>query len=176
MFERGAFTATETARTAAIFLAYSPMLPLTGIDYLLINAFYARQDARTPVIVGVVCVLIYLAVALTTIQAFGAVGLAFANAVQNSSHALILLLLLGRAMPGLRLGAALWPFLARVVPAAAVVGILLLNLWPTLSGLGNLLGGLIAATLGALVYAALLLLLRVVPLYSIRAWRSRERT
>ena len=68
LFERGAFTATETARTAAIFLAYSPMLPLTGIDYLLINAFYARQDARTPVIVGVVCVLIYLAVALATIR------------------------------------------------------------------------------------------------------------
>jgi putative peptidoglycan lipid II flippase len=176
LFERGAFTAAETARTAAIFLAYSPMLPLTGIDYLLINAFYARQDARTPVIVGVVCVLIYLAVALTTIEAFGAVGLAFANAVQNSSHALILLLLLGRALPGLRLGAALWPFLVRVVPAAAVVGILLVNVWPSLSGLGNLIGGLIAAALGALVYAALLLLLGVVPLYSIRAWRSRERT
>src|SRR6266852_1900104 len=67
LFQRGAFEPTDTARTAAIFLAYSPMLPLTAVDYLLINAVYARQNARTPVLVGVVCVLIYLAVALTLI-------------------------------------------------------------------------------------------------------------
>ena len=37
---------------AAIFVAYSPQLPLTAIDLLLVNAFYARQNARTPVLVG----------------------------------------------------------------------------------------------------------------------------
>src|SRR6185295_3185121 len=35
LFERGAFVAADTTRTAAIFLAYSPMLPLTAVDYLL---------------------------------------------------------------------------------------------------------------------------------------------
>ena len=44
------------------------MLPLTAVDYLLINAFYARQNARTPVVVGVVCVLLYLAVAVTVLS------------------------------------------------------------------------------------------------------------
>ena len=67
LFEHGAFHAADTERTAAIFLFYSPMLPLTAVDYLLINAFYARQNARTPVLVGVVCVFIYLGVALATI-------------------------------------------------------------------------------------------------------------
>ena len=42
----------------------------------------------------------YLVVALVTIGPLGAVGLALANAVQNSSHALILLFLLQRACPG----------------------------------------------------------------------------
>ena len=51
---------------------------------------------------------------VTTIGTLGARGLALANAVQNSSHALILLVLLRRSLPGLRLGAALWPFLVRV--------------------------------------------------------------
>ena len=87
IFQRNAFSPEDTARTAAIFLAYSPQLPLTAIDYLLINAFYARQNARTPVLVGVVCVLLYLVVALATDRPLGAVGLALANAVQNSSHA-----------------------------------------------------------------------------------------
>ena len=60
VFEHGAFVAADTQRTAAILLFYSPQLPLTAVDYLLINAFYARQNARTPVLVGVVCVVIYI--------------------------------------------------------------------------------------------------------------------
>jgi len=161
LFERGAFTSADTAQTVAIFLAYAPMLPLTGIDYLLINAFYARQDARTPVLVGMACVGIYLAVALLTIEQFGAVGLAFANAVQNSGHALILLILLGRALPGLRLGAALWPFLIRTVPAAVLVWLIVFFLWPTLSGVSAPIALLVAATLGSLAYLGLLHLLGV---------------
>jgi putative peptidoglycan lipid II flippase len=161
LFERNAFSAADTARTAAILAAYAPMLPLTAVDYLLINAFYARQNARTPVLVGVVCVGIYLVVALTLIGPLGAVGLALANAVQNSSHALILLFLLSRALPGLRLGAALTPFLARVVPAALVVGVVLSLAWPTLAALGGLIGLVAAGVLGAAVYGALLLALGV---------------
>jgi peptidoglycan biosynthesis protein MviN/MurJ (putative lipid II flippase) len=91
----------------------------------------------------------------------GAVGLALANAIQNSSHALILLALLTRAVPGLRLGAALWPFLARVVPAAGLVGLALLVGWPWLAQGGGLLGLLTAAVLGAALYVGLLLALGV---------------
>jgi putative peptidoglycan lipid II flippase len=156
LFERGEFLAADTQRTAAIFLFYSPGLPLTAVDLLLINAFYARQNARTPVLVGVVCVFIYLGVALATIGALQARGLALANAIQNSSHALILLFLLRRSIPGLRLGAALLPFLARVIPAAAVVGGLLVVAWPYLSGLNGLLGLSVAGLAAILVYAALL--------------------
>jgi putative peptidoglycan lipid II flippase len=156
LFQRNAFAPQDTARTAAIFLAYSPMLPLTAVDLLLINAFYARQQARTPVVVGVVCVFIYLAVALSLIGPLGAVGLALANAVQNSSHALILLVLLRRSLPGLQLGRALLPFLARTVPAAAAVGGLLIATWPFMSILGGLLGLIAAGLLAGVAYTALL--------------------
>jgi putative peptidoglycan lipid II flippase len=161
LFERGAFNPAFTSRTAAIFLAYSPQLPLTAIDYLLINAFYARQNARTPVMVGVVGVLIYLVVAITTIQPLGAVGLALANAVQNSSHAIILLILLRRALPGLRLGTALTPFLARTLPATALTAALALVAWPLLSPLGGLIGLITTAALATVLYALLLNLLGV---------------
>ncbi|HLZ27750.1 MAG TPA: murein biosynthesis integral membrane protein MurJ [Chloroflexota bacterium] len=156
VFEHGAFQSADTQRTAAILLFYSPQLPLTAIDYLLINAFYARQNARTPVLVGVVCVVIYVGVALATIGALQARGLALANAVQNSSHALILLFLLRRSIPGLRLISALLPFLARVIPAAAIVGGLLMVAWPYLSPLGGLVGLTVAGITASLVYVALL--------------------
>jgi putative peptidoglycan lipid II flippase len=161
LYQHNKFGPEDTARTAAIFLAYSPQLPLTAIDYLLINAFYARQNARTPVVVGVVCVLIYVAVALSVIGPLGAVGLGLANAVQNSSHALILLLLLRRSLPGLHLGRALLPFLARTVPAAALVGGLLVVAWPLLSVLGGPLGLIAAGVLAGMVYTCLLLVLGV---------------
>jgi putative peptidoglycan lipid II flippase len=161
VFERNAFSSEDATRTAAIFLFYAPQLPFTAIDYLLINAFYARQNARTPVLVGVVCVFIYLAVALSTIGTLGARGLALANAAQNTSHAIILLVLLQRSLPGLRLGAALAPFLTRVLPAAAVVGVVLTAAWPTLSTLGGFVGLVTAAILASIVYVALLLMLGV---------------
>jgi putative peptidoglycan lipid II flippase len=161
LFERGAFEPKDTTRTAAIFLAYSPMLPLTAVDLLLINAFYARQNPRTPVLVGVVCVVLYLGVALSLIGPLGAVGLALANAVQNSSHALILLILLQRSLPGMRLGSALLPFLARTVPAAGVAGFVLLAIWPWLAGLGGLGALVVGGALAGLIYAALVLALGV---------------
>lgn len=157
LFEHGgAFQAIDTQRTAEIFRFYSPGLPLTAVDFLLINAFYARQNARTPVIVGVVCVFIYLGVALATVGVLQARGLALANAVQNSSHALILLFLLRRSMPGLRLVSALLPFLARVIPSAALVGGLVLVAWPVLGALGRLPGLIVAGGLASLVYVVLL--------------------
>jgi putative peptidoglycan lipid II flippase len=112
-------------------------------------------------VVGVVCVFIYLGVALATIGALQARGLALANAVQNSSHALILLFLLRRSLPGLRLGPALLPFLARVIPAAALVGVGLLLAWPFLVPVGGLVGLVVAAVLASVVYTALLLALGV---------------
>jgi putative peptidoglycan lipid II flippase len=174
VFERNAFQPADSVRTADIFLFYSPQLPFTAVDYLLINAFYARQNARTPVLVGVVGVFIYLAVALSAIGPLGARGLALANAVQNSSHALILVWLLHRSLPDLHLGRALGPFLVRVVPAAALVFAVLLAAWPLLSHLGGLVGLIAAAVLACAVYVTLLFLLRVNEVHAVvRLLRDR---
>jgi hypothetical protein len=69
---------------------------------------------------------------------------------------LILLVLLRRALPGLQLGRALLPFLARVVPTAIVVGAMLLVAWPFLSVLGGLIGLVAAGALAGVVYTVVL--------------------
>src|SRR5262249_3975993 len=104
---------------------------------------------------------VYLAVALSTIGTLGARGLALANAVQNSSHALILLVLLRRSLPDLRLGAALWPFLVRVLPTSGLVALGLFLAWPALSHLGGLPGLVVAASLAMIAYAGALWLVGV---------------
>jgi putative peptidoglycan lipid II flippase len=156
LFEHGAFRQADSALTRDILLAFSPQLPLTAIDYLLILAFYARQDTRTPVLVGVASVLIYLAVALSLIGPLGIVGLALADATKNSAHGLILLGLLRRRVAHLRLLDGLAPFVARTLPAAALMAGLLWVVWHALAPLGDLPGLAVTVPLGAVTYALLL--------------------
>ncbi|HYU17787.1 MAG TPA: murein biosynthesis integral membrane protein MurJ [Chloroflexota bacterium] len=160
LFERGRFGQLETGRTALVFLAYAPQLPFTALDQLLIVAFYARRDTRTPVLVGVGGVAIYLASALTLIGPLDVAGLALANAIQNSLHALALLVLLERAGAGL-CDRALGGFVLKVMLAGLVTAVatsqfigLGIQTVPGATGLGLQL--LLAATLGAAIYVAIL--------------------
>ncbi|MCC7371183.1 MAG: murein biosynthesis integral membrane protein MurJ [Chloroflexi bacterium] len=165
LFERGRFGEIETARTALVFLAYAPQLPLTALDQLLIVAFYARKDTRTPVLVGVATVLLYLVSALALIGPLDVAGLALANAIQNSAHGVILLLILERSGAGLLDGPfVLWT--VRVLVASVGVGVVVwlaeAALLPGVHGtlmLGGLLLGL--AGVAGVVYLVLLELLGV---------------
>ena len=74
-----------------------------ALDQLLIAAFYALQNTRLPVLVGVVAPGSTPPSPWARWTPLGMSGLVLANTVQNSAHALILLLFLWRAMgPGAR--------------------------------------------------------------------------
>jgi putative peptidoglycan lipid II flippase len=122
LFERLAFDAVATKRTALAFLAYAPQLPFVVVDQLLIVAFYARKQTTTPVVVGVIGATVYLGVALGTVAPLGMPGLALANTAQNSAHAVVLYALLARRYPVLR-SRGLAGFGARVALAGLVAAI-----------------------------------------------------
>ena len=65
---------------------------------------------------------VYLGVALILIRPLGMLGLVLVNAVQNTSHALVLLWLLNRRVQGL-VSRDLGIFLAKVVGASGVMGL-----------------------------------------------------
>ena len=96
IYQRGAFDAAATATTANAFLFYAPQLPFVAVDQLLVYAFYARKNTVTPMLVGLGGVGVYLATALVLIGPFhaGLRGLVVANTLQNSLHAIVLLVLL----------------------------------------------------------------------------------
>ncbi len=148
---------------------YSYQLPFVALDQLLIAAFYARKNTRTPVIIGLVSMLFYLAVALPFYNTIGVAALAFANTVQNSSHALILLVLLSLAIGSLhleRIGVAL----LKICAAALLMGLTAWGLQLALSyvpifSLNHLVGQLltlvVAGGVAVLVYVGTVLLLKV---------------
>ncbi len=165
LFQRGAFDERATALTSLAFLGYSPSIAFSAIDQLLIFAFYARKDTRTPVMVGVMAIFVYLAVALTLMRPLGMLGLVIANAAQWIAHALVLLWLLNRTVEGV-LDRGLGGFLVKVVGAAGAMGVVcelfLAAARPfATTGPATLALVVAGAAIGAGVYGVAAVLLRV---------------
>jgi putative peptidoglycan lipid II flippase len=166
LFEHGAFEPYDTARTAQALRVYLIGLPFAAIDQLLIFAFYARKDTKTPVLVGVLGVFIYLGVALPLMGTLGMMGLVLANSVQLSSHAVVMLFLSHRHFDGLR-GQRLADTALRVLVAAGLTGLVaylishVANIVSSASLWGELVVVGAAGGLGLISYAFLASLLRV---------------
>ena len=123
LYQHGRFTAHNAQLTSLALALYAFQLPFVAIDQLLLSAFYARKNTITPVIVGFVCYGSYLAVALPFWQTVGMPALVVANTVQNSLHAVILLVLLRMTIGPLRLREIISAFLKISVATIAMVAV-----------------------------------------------------
>ena len=141
IFEHGQFVSADTAQSWRALCYYLPGLPFAAIDLLLVFAFYAQKDTVTPVIVGIVAVLIYLAVgpALAFLAGWGYLGLVVANSVQLVSHALIMLLVFRRRFHGLE-GYGVMRTVTKAIVAALLVLMASYGSYSVLSRM-RLLGG-----------------------------------
>ena len=98
LFQHGAFTANDTAWTVLALRLYLFGMMFAGVDFLLNYTFYARQDTRTPAIVGVIAVGVYFVTALALKGPLGFLGLVLADSTKQFAHAAIMtVLLLGTA-------------------------------------------------------------------------------
>ncbi|HEV2122195.1 MAG TPA: murein biosynthesis integral membrane protein MurJ [Chloroflexota bacterium] len=125
IFQRGSFGPEAVDLTSLALLYYSPQLPFVALDQLLIAAFYALQNTRLPVLIGVVGAALYTVVAVLTVEPLGMPGLVLANTLQNSAHAVILFLFLLR-LPAIRGTAGLAPATLRIGFAALSMAAILL--------------------------------------------------
>ncbi|MCX2726880.1 murein biosynthesis integral membrane protein MurJ [Thermomicrobium sp. 4228-Ro] len=169
LFYHGA-TDLEGARAIWIaLLGYLPGTLFAAFDQVLIFAAYARQNTRTPVLVGVLSVGVYFLVALALVRPLGMLGLVLGNTAQFIGHALVMWWVLrrwlGRVGDG-TVGRTLRACALAALVMALVVGgfALLVGSWrpPETSGLlwriVLVAGGV---GIGAVSYALLMQLLRV---------------
>ncbi|MBN2550206.1 MAG: polysaccharide biosynthesis C-terminal domain-containing protein, partial [Anaerolineales bacterium] len=90
------------------------------------RAFYARQDARTPLLAAGLTFLAFAGVAYLLVRRWGVTGIGLANSLAFSGEALLLWLLLERRYPGvLGLGGTLLRAALAGLLGAGVVYILL---------------------------------------------------
>jgi putative peptidoglycan lipid II flippase len=162
LFHFGAFTAHDVEMSAQALVAFS--LGLLGFILVKVLApgFYARQDTKTPMRVGVIALVANIVLSIVLVFPLAHVGLALAISLAAFVNAGLLFRLLRRAeiyraLPGWSL------FLTRIGLAAGIMAAVLL--W----GVGTLDTWLAAAPLdraarlafwiviGLLVYGAMLL-------------------
>ncbi|WP_400164249.1 murein biosynthesis integral membrane protein MurJ [Brevibacillus sp. TJ4] len=158
-FERGAFDEHSVALTVWALPFYALGLYALASRDLLTRAFYALENTRTPVTIGVVGIGIYMLTNWLLIPLMGHGGIALANAVSAFSQAILLFVLLWRAV-GIPVDKGFLRTIARTLAACAVMGAGILLLDPWFSSLPLWAYLVVGIGFGAAVYGLSLILLR----------------
>lgn len=160
LFERGQFTARSTQLTVAALAFYAFGLMGHSALEILARAFYALHDTRTPVGVGVAAMGLNVALSVWLRIPLAHAGLALANTIATTLEMIILLILLSRRLGGLewrQMGATV----GKAGLAAAAMALALGWLGKALSGVSVWLLAPAGLALGAAIYLAAAVLLRM---------------
>jgi len=122
IFERGAFTAVDTAATAVAVQYYA--IGLVGYSVVRITSpvFYALGQNRTPVMVSVATVLANAALNIWLVGVMGYGGLALGTSIAALFNAALLMFFLRKRLGGIE-GRRISGSLVRITIAAAIMGI-----------------------------------------------------
>ena len=161
IFEMGRFDATSTIQTSTALIAYSAGLLAFGAAKLAPQAFYAVQDAKTPVKIAVACVGLNFALNVFFVLALPSgmkpIGIAIATSISSTVQCVAMLHVLSRRRHG---GVALfeWRPLARPILSALAASVAMgLVAWRASAWIGGMLEGRMHAKLacGISVFATI---------------------
>jgi putative peptidoglycan lipid II flippase len=176
LFEHGAFTASDTAATAAALAIYAVGLPSFVLQKILLPAYFAREDTRTPLRYAVISMVVNLVIAVGGAPIAGYLAAAAGTTIAGWVN--LALLWRGARQFGdavtidARL-AARWP---RILGASLFMGVLVLGLAEAQSAMlpGWRTAGLaLIVVTGAVAYAAAATAFGAFHLSDIRAAMSR---
>lgn len=177
VYQGGHFHAFDTHQTAMALACYA--LGLTGYSAIkiLAPAFYALNDARTPMLVSLVSILINLGAASSMVKlaGLGHLGLALSTSSVALFGSVALFLLLRKRIQRLH-GRALAASAIKIIAASAAMGAACyvssrgIHLWLGARRLAQVADLAASVPLGALVYYALCRVMRVTELEA--AWSA----
>ena len=121
IFERGAFTAADTAATAAALQFYAAGLVGYSVVRIASPVFYALGHNRTPVMVSVATVLVNAALNIALVGVMGYRGLALGTSLAALFNAACLMFFLQRRLGGIE-GKRIESSFLRIAVASALMG------------------------------------------------------
>jgi putative peptidoglycan lipid II flippase len=164
VFQRGAFTATSTHMVAWALAFFALGLPAHSVVELVVRAFYAMHDTKTPVAIGIAAMGLNVVLSLAFIAAFEAMGwmphggLALSNSLATTIEMAALLGIIRRRLDGLE-GRRMASSLARMAVSALLMGAAAGGLAWVLGGTSIWLAGGLSIAVGAATYVGVSLLL-----------------
>ena len=165
LFMRGSFTFSDVQAASYSLWAFNAGLLSFMLIKILANGYYARQDTKTPVKIGIIAMVSNMAFNLLAIP-FSYVGLAIASAMSATLNAYLLYRGLARA-DVYHFSRKSAVFFAKVFAAAAVMGACVwyfspeLTAWQQMSFFSRVHWLFWLIGLAAIVYVTMLLLLGV---------------
>ncbi|MBR0692333.1 murein biosynthesis integral membrane protein MurJ [Bradyrhizobium lablabi] len=169
LFERGAFTATDTAATAQALTWLTLALPAHVLVKVLSPAFYAREDTLTPLLATLKAIVVAIAAAFLLGRLFGANGIAAGIALGAWSNALSLIGK-GAATFGFAIDADARRRLPRILAAALAMGAVL---WLAATALPTAAHGVLQAlSLLLLISGGMAIYGLLLQLFGVAGWRE----
>ena len=174
IFERGSFTAEDTAATAAALAFYSPGLVGYSAVRIAVPCFYALKDSVTPTVVSITSVALNIVLNLILVEQMGYRGLALGTSIAALFNAAALFFLLRRRIRGLD-AVRLTTAFAKISVAAGAMGAAgiaihtwLLTAWPGPALLAQL------GRVGISISASLIVLVAGAHLLRIHEWHQAQ--
>lgn len=183
LFERGEFDAVSTARTAFVLLGYTIGLFAYSGQKIIVTGFYALQDTKTPMKIGVLALLVNLVFNFILIGPLKEGGLALSTSIAGIFNFGLLVWLFHRRIAGFPVREILTSS-GRVLAASLLMGGAAWPLFGTIYELTagaetfRLLGGVLGSIgFSVMIYLGLSFLFRVPEMHELVEWlrRSKEK-
>jgi putative peptidoglycan lipid II flippase len=137
LFERGAFTTDDTAKTALAVAVYGLGLPAFVLQKVLQPVYFARGNTKTPFYFALVSLVVNAGVAIGLAPVVGYIAAAFGTTFAGWAMTLALWIGTARMGESTRFDARFWRKLWGILAASAIMGA---ELWGGLVLLGPMLG------------------------------------
>lgn len=167
-FQRGEFGLYSTMITASALSYYAIGLFSFGGIKILVTAFHALQDTRTPVKVAALCLVVNAVLNFILMFPMKVGGIALASSVAGTLDFLILFYVLDRRLGGLDPG--LFLYFLKVLAAASLTGIGIFWCWNHVLFANEIFKFIVLGIGSVLFYEAVCLLLRVKQAQAVRDW------
>jgi putative peptidoglycan lipid II flippase len=165
IYMHGHVTHDDASRMALLLSIMVIGLPFFSVVNLMVRAFYAVKDTRTPVRVAMVDFLINITISLILIHWLGVLGIVLASTTAIIAQAILLDRALVRRLPQMHFG-PLVPSVAKVLAGTAVMAAVVAGGWRALQALGLGARASDAAAVAALIPAG-------IAVYGLTIWKLR---
>lgn len=121
LFLRGKFTVQDVKMTALILRVYAVSLLLVSCSRVLMPLYYAVKNTKVPMVLALVSLVAHVSLAPLLMRLWGLEGLMISGVVAAFINAVLLMVLLKKYSPGIRLSVLLRPAMKFVLAGAGMV-------------------------------------------------------